>query len=90
MNHNISAIVLIYPLYYILLHSAVFFCLIVCCLRVAGDAQVAMIRNKVKHIYDFTADVGWKLESSFGNMTGTIHIEDITADREYELTVTVR
>jgi activator of HSP90 ATPase len=54
-----------------------------------GDAQVTMNRNKIKHIYDFTADLEWKLESNFGNISGSVRVDDITADKEYEINIQV-
>lgn len=48
-----------------------------------------MNRNKVKYICDFTAELEWKLETNIGNANGTIKIDDITADREYEINIQV-
>lgn len=60
---------------------------------VTGDAQVTMARGKVKHIYDFSATVDFvvDMDSADKDITGTLQIEDISGDREYEFqTTTVR
>lgn len=54
---------------------------------VSGDAQVTINRSKVKHIYDLTVDLDWKMETEFGTIAGSIKIEDITAEKEYEFSV---
>lgn len=57
---------------------------------VTGDAQVTMARGKVKHIYDFTATVDWKLELNDANdANGSFSIDDISGDREYEIQTTI-
>lgn len=45
-----------------------------------------MARGKVKHIYDFSATVEWKLEvNSANDASGSFSIEDISGDKEYEI-----
>lgn len=49
-----------------------------------------MARGKVKHIYDFTATVDWKLELNDANdANGSFSIDDISGDREYEIQTTI-
>lgn len=49
-----------------------------------------MARGKVKHIYDFTATVDWKLElNSANDSNGSFSIDDISGDREYEIQTSV-
>lgn len=60
----------------------------------SGDAAITRNRGKVKHVYDFTATCEWKLtvmESSSvpESCCGTIVMNDITGDKDYEFEVTV-
>ena len=49
-----------------------------------------MARGKVKHIYDFTATVDWKLEGNSANdASGSFSIGDISGDREYDIQTTI-
>ena len=59
-----------------------------------GDAAITRNRGKIKHVYDFTATCDWELtvmESSHSAETfnGTIIMNDITGDKDYEFEVTV-
>jgi hypothetical protein len=49
-----------------------------------------MARGKVKHIYDFSGTVDWVLETpSSDDAHGTLILEDISGDKEYEIQVTL-
>lgn len=63
-------------------------------MSLTGDAAITRNRGKVKHVYDFTATCDWKLtvmESSHSaeKFNGTIIMNDITGDKDYEFEVTV-
>ena len=60
----------------------------------SGDAAVTCNRGKTKHVYDFTATCDWKLSvmessQSAETVTGTIILNDITSDKDYEFEVSV-
>lgn len=57
-----------------------------------GDAQVTVNRGKRKHIYDFSATVDWELEmdGDADGLKGSFSIEDVSGDREYEITTQVK
>lgn len=49
-----------------------------------------MARGKVKHIYDFSGSAEWVLEvSDSDDANGTVILEDISGDQEYEIQITV-
>lgn len=50
--------------------------------EVTGDAEIACLRGKRKHIYDFTVIVQWTCND--GAVDGSIEVSDVTADQEYE------
>jgi len=58
---------------------------------VTGHAQVTLIRGKKKHVCDFSATIQWSLLITFAGerppvqVSGTLVVQDITADREYEI-----
>lgn len=59
-----------------------------------GDAAITRNRGKTKHVYDFTATCDWKLtvmeaSGSPEVIKGTIIMNDITGDKDYEFDVTV-
>lgn len=61
---------------------------------ISGDAAVTRNRGKTKHVYDFTATCDWKLtlmETSLSSedFNGTIIMNDITGDKDYDFEVTV-
>jgi len=59
--------------------------------NVAGHAQVTLIRGKKKHVCDFSVTIKWSVLITFSDerppaqIAGTIAVQDITADREYEI-----
>jgi hypothetical protein len=51
-----------------------------------GDASIAMARGKRKNIYDFTAELEWKVTSNGTQLaSGTSSVGDITANCEHEI-----
>jgi DNA uptake protein ComE-like DNA-binding protein len=62
--------------------------------NIVGDASVTRNRGKVKHVYDFVATCDWKLSvmdssSSREEITGTIIMNDITGDKDYDFVTSV-
>lgn len=55
-----------------------------------GDAQVAVNRGKRKYICDFTVTVTWtgRSASDGSEFEGTLIVNDVTADKDYEFEVT--
>lgn len=59
--------------------------------NVTGHAQVTLMRGKKKHVCDFSATIQWSLLITFAGerppaqVSGTLAVQDITADREYEI-----
>ena len=57
--------------------------------ELSGDAEIASNRGKRKHIYDMSIKCGWLISFTNGNSyEGDIKIDDVTADREYEFSLT--
>lgn len=54
--------------------------------RLEGDASIAVARGKRKNIYDFTAELEWKLTSARSvQSSGSASVGDITAACEHEV-----
>ena len=59
-----------------------------------GDAHISSARGKRKHIYDFKAEIEWEMNVSFADgpthyASGTLFIDDISGDLDYEMSVKV-
>jgi len=60
--------------------------------NITGDAQITMMRGKRKHIYDVSLEIKFTIESSTAStssVAGSLLVQDITADLEYDFVFTI-
>lgn len=61
-------------------------------MQVTGDASITTIRGSKKYLVDFSFEVHWFLQAKTGRNTcsGVLRVNEVTAEREYEFTASVK